>query len=40
MNMEETAKVRYEEAKKAAAVLDAEYYTWEGLMDSFMTQKR
>ena len=26
MTMEETAKVRIEEAKKAASVLDAEYY--------------
>ena len=30
MDMEETARVRYEEAKKAAAVLDAEYYTLGG----------
>ena len=35
MNMEETAKVRYEEAKKAAAVLDAEYYTLGGV-DGFL----
>jgi LmbE family N-acetylglucosaminyl deacetylase len=27
MSMEETARVRFEEAKAAAAVLDAEYYT-------------
>ncbi|MDZ7636131.1 MAG: PIG-L family deacetylase [Bacteroidales bacterium] len=27
MSMEETARVRYDEAKAAAAVLDAEYYT-------------
>lgn len=30
MGMKETAKVRYEEARKAAAVLDAEYYTLGG----------
>ena len=35
MDMEETAKVRYEEAKKAAAVLDAEYYTLGGV-DGFL----
>jgi LmbE family N-acetylglucosaminyl deacetylase len=35
MNMEETAKVRFEEAKKAAAVLDAEYYTLGGI-DGFL----
>jgi len=35
MNMEETARVRFEEAKKAAAVLDAEYYTMGGL-DGFL----
>lgn len=35
MTMEETAKVRYEEAKKAAAVLDAEYYTLGGV-DGFL----
>jgi LmbE family N-acetylglucosaminyl deacetylase len=35
MNMEETARVRYEEAKKAAAVLDAEYFTMGGL-DGFL----
>lgn len=35
MNMEETARVRYEEAKKAAAVLDAEYYTMGGV-DGFL----
>ena len=35
MNMEETARVRYEEAKKAAAVLDAEYYTLGGV-DGFL----
>jgi N-acetylglucosamine malate deacetylase 1 len=35
MNMEETARVRYEEAKKAAAVLDAEYYTMGGI-DGFL----
>ena len=31
MSMEETAKVRYEEAKAAAAVLDAEYFTMGGI---------
>jgi LmbE family N-acetylglucosaminyl deacetylase len=35
MNMEQTARVRYEEAKKAAAVLDAEYYTLGGI-DGFL----
>jgi len=35
MNMEETARVRYEEATKAAAVLDAEYYTLGGI-DGFL----
>ena len=35
MNMEETARVRYEEAKKAAAVLDADYYTLGGV-DGFL----
>jgi N-acetylglucosamine malate deacetylase 1 len=35
MNMEETARVRFEEAKKAAAVLDAEYYTLGGI-DGFL----
>jgi LmbE family N-acetylglucosaminyl deacetylase len=35
MTMEETARVRYEEAKKAAAVLDAEYYTMGGT-DGFL----
>jgi LmbE family N-acetylglucosaminyl deacetylase len=35
MNMEETAKVRFEEAKKAAAVLDAEYYSLGGA-DGFL----
>jgi LmbE family N-acetylglucosaminyl deacetylase len=35
MNMEETARVRYEEAKKAAAVLDAEYFTMGGT-DGFL----
>jgi N-acetylglucosamine malate deacetylase 1 len=35
MTMEETAKVRFEEAKKAAAVLDAEYYTLGGV-DGFL----
>jgi LmbE family N-acetylglucosaminyl deacetylase len=35
MNMEETARVRYEEAKKAAAVLDAEYFTLGGI-DGFL----
>ena len=31
MGMEETARVRFEEAKKAAAVLDAEYYNLGGI---------
>ena len=35
MDMEETARVRYEEAKEAAAVLDAEYYTLGGT-DGFL----
>jgi LmbE family N-acetylglucosaminyl deacetylase len=35
MNMEETARVRKEEAKNAAAVLDAEYFTLGGV-DSFL----
>jgi LmbE family N-acetylglucosaminyl deacetylase len=35
MTMEETASVRFEEAKKAAAVLDAEYYTLGGI-DGFL----
>src|SRR5450759_5377981 len=35
MNMEETARVRFEEAKKAAAVLDAEYYNLGGI-DGFL----
>jgi len=35
MGMEETAKLRFEEAKKAAAVLDAEYYTLGGT-DGFL----
>jgi LmbE family N-acetylglucosaminyl deacetylase len=35
MSMEETAKVRYDEARKAAAVLDAEYYTLGGT-DGFL----
>jgi N-acetylglucosamine malate deacetylase 1 len=35
MDMKETARVRYEEAKKAAAVLDAEYYTLGGI-DGFL----
>ena len=35
MRMEETARVRFEEAKKAAAVLDAEYYTLGGV-DGFL----
>jgi LmbE family N-acetylglucosaminyl deacetylase len=35
MNMEETARVRYDEAKKAAAVLDAEYFTMGGT-DGFL----
>ncbi|HBE40207.1 MAG TPA: hypothetical protein DDW27_03225, partial [Bacteroidales bacterium] len=35
MDMEETARVRYQEAKRAAAVLDAEYYTLGGV-DGFL----
>jgi N-acetylglucosamine malate deacetylase 1 len=35
MDMVETARVRFEEAKKAAAVLDAEYYTLGGI-DGFL----
>ena len=35
MTMEETAKLRFEEAKKAAAVLDAEYYSLGG-KDGFL----
>jgi LmbE family N-acetylglucosaminyl deacetylase len=35
MDMVETARVRYEEAKKAAAVLDAEYFTLGGI-DGFL----
>jgi len=35
MDMEETARTRFEEAKKAAAVLDAEYYTMGGI-DGFL----
>ncbi len=35
MNMEETARVRNEEARKAAAVLDAEYFTLGGT-DGFL----
>lgn len=35
MTMEETARVRFEEAKKAAAVLDAEYYSM-GAIDGFL----
>lgn len=31
MSMEETARVRYEEAKAAAAVIDADYYTLGGI---------
>ena len=31
MTMEETARIRYEEAREAAAVLDAEYYTMGGV---------
>ena len=39
MNMQETALVRYEEAKKAATVLDAEYYTLGG-SDGFLFDTR
>jgi len=35
MGMEETAKVRFDEAKKAASVLEAEYYTLGGI-DGFL----
>lgn len=35
MDMQETARVRFEEARKAAAVLDAEYYTLGGV-DGFL----
>jgi len=35
MNMEQTAKVRFKEAKNAAAILDAEYYTLGGT-DGFL----
>jgi len=39
MDMKETARVRYEEAKKAAAVLDAGYYTLGGV-DGFLYDTR
>lgn len=39
MNMQETALVRYKEAKKAATVLDAEYYTLGGT-DGFLFDTR
>jgi LmbE family N-acetylglucosaminyl deacetylase len=39
MSMEETARVRFEEAKKAAAVLDAEYYSL-GAVDGFLFDTR
>jgi len=39
MTMEETARVRFEEAKKAAAVIDAEYYTY-GETDGFLFDTR
>ncbi len=39
MTMEETAKIRVEEAKKAAAVLDAEYYMLGGT-DGFLFDSR
>ena len=39
MDMAETARVRFEEAKKAAAVLDAEYYTLGGT-DGFLFDTR
>lgn len=39
MDMEETARVRYEEAKEAAAVLDAEYYSLGGT-DGFLFDTR
>lgn len=37
--MEETARIRYEEARQAAAVLDAEYYTLGGT-DGFLFDSR
>lgn len=39
MNMQETALVRYEEAKKAAAVLEADYFTLGGT-DGFLFDTR
>jgi len=39
MSMEETARVRYEEAKAAAAVLDAEYYTMGGIDGSLFDSR-
>jgi LmbE family N-acetylglucosaminyl deacetylase len=39
MNMEETTKARFKEAKNAAAVLDAEYYTLGGT-DGFLFDTR
>jgi LmbE family N-acetylglucosaminyl deacetylase len=39
MTMEETARVRYEEARQAAMVLDAEYYTLGGI-DGFLLDTR
>ena len=39
MNMQETAIVRYDEAKKAASVLDADYYTLGGT-DGFLFDTR
>jgi LmbE family N-acetylglucosaminyl deacetylase len=39
MSMDETAKVRFDEAKKAASVLDAEYYNLGGI-DGFLFDTR
>ncbi len=39
MSMEETAKVRFNEAKEAAAVLDAEYYSMQGIDGSLYDTK-
>ena len=39
MNMEQTARVRFEEGRNAAAVLDAEYYTLGGV-DGFLFDTR
>lgn len=39
MTMKETARVRYKEAKEAAAVLDADYYTMGGIDGSLFDSK-